>query len=63
MATIRYRDRESSTSGAIFVAVGALAGLAAGVLLAQRYGGLSGLTQRVRDRFGDATLEDEETEA
>lgn len=54
MATIRYRDRESSASGALFVAVGALAGLAAGVLLAQRYGGLSGLSQRVRDRFGDA---------
>ena len=62
MATIRYRDRESSTSGAIFVAVGALAGLAAGVLLAQRYGGLSAITQRVRDRFGEAALEDEGTE-
>lgn len=63
MATIRYRDRESSTSGAIFVAVGALAGLAAGVLLAQRYGGLTGLSQRVRDRFAEAALEGEDTEA
>ena len=62
MATIRYRDRDSSASGALFVAVGALAGLAAGVLIAQRYGGLSGLSQRVRDRFGDA-LEDEGEEA
>jgi hypothetical protein len=63
MATIRYRDRESSATGAMFVAVGALAGLAAGVLLAQRYGGLSGLSQRVRGRFADATELDEDTEA
>jgi hypothetical protein len=63
MATIRYRDRESSSTGAMFVAVGALAGLAAGVLLAQRYGGLSGLSQRVRGRFSDATEGEEDTEA
>ena len=50
---IRYRVREHSSAGALFVAVGALAGLAAGVLLAQRYGGFSGLSERVRDRFGD----------
>ena len=51
MAPIRYRDRDSSATSALYVAVGALAGLATGVLLAQRYGGLSRLTQRVRDRF------------
>ncbi|MDF1502560.1 BON domain-containing protein [Roseisolibacter sp. H3M3-2] len=62
MATIRYRDRDSSTSGALFVAVGALAGIAAGVLLAQRYGGLSGLSQRVRERFGDVLDDEEQTE-
>jgi hypothetical protein len=45
----RYRDQEPA-GGALFVAVGALAGLAAGVLLAQRYGGLSGLTERVSQR-------------
>jgi hypothetical protein len=50
MATIRYRDRDSGAAGAVFVAVGALAGLAAGVLLAQRYGGVSGIGARVRDR-------------
>jgi hypothetical protein len=50
MATIRYRDRDSNAAGAVFVAVGALAGLAAGVLLAQRYGGVSGIGARVRDR-------------
>ncbi|MBV9881115.1 MAG: BON domain-containing protein [Gemmatirosa sp.] len=56
MAPIRYRDRDSSSS-AIYVAVGALAGLAAGVLLAQRYGGLSALSEKVsrgvRDRLGE----------
>ena len=59
MAPIRYRDRGDSTRGALFVTVGALAGLAAGVLLAQRYGGLDTLTRRVRARFGpgDADVE------
>jgi hypothetical protein len=53
MARIRYRhaEEESSSSGVLLVAVGALAGLAAGVLLAQRFGGLAGLTGRLRDRF------------
>jgi len=50
MAPIRYRDRVSGAAGAVFVAFGAVAGLAAGVLLAQRYGGLSGIGARVRDR-------------
>jgi hypothetical protein len=51
MASIRYRDRDSTATSALYVAVGALAGMATGVLLAQRFGGLAGLTQRVRDRF------------
>lgn len=54
MPTIRYRDRESSAASAVFVAVGALAGLAAGMLLAQRLGGISGIGARVRDRLADA---------
>jgi hypothetical protein len=58
MASIRYRDREGTGAGAVFVAVGALAGLAAGVLLAQRYGGLSGLGARVRDRVAAARGEE-----
>jgi hypothetical protein len=53
---IRYRERESS-SNTLFIAVGALAGLAAGILLAQRYGGLSALSEKVsrsvRDRLGE----------
>ena len=58
MASYRYRDRDGSAAGAVFVAVGALAGLAAGVLLAQRYGGLSGLGARVRDRVAAARGEE-----
>lgn len=54
MPTIRYRDRDSSAASAVFVAVGALAGLAAGVLIAQRMGGISGIGARVRDRLAEA---------
>lgn len=49
---IRYRDHGDSRSTALVVTVSAVAGLAAGVLLAQRFGGLAGLTQRVREHFG-----------
>jgi hypothetical protein len=57
MASSRSRRRHvvierDSSGGALHVAVGALAGLAAGVLLAQRYGGLSGLGDRVRAGLG-----------
>jgi hypothetical protein len=54
---IRRRARDDSSNAAIFVTVGALAGVAAGVLLAQRYGGLSALSEKVsrgvRDRLGE----------
>jgi hypothetical protein len=50
MAHLRYRD-DSASRGALFLAVGALAGLAFGVLLAQRFGGLSALGSRVRERL------------
>lgn len=57
MRYIRYRDRDTSANSALYVAVGALAGLAAGMLIAQRYGGLSAIGERVsrgvRDRIGD----------
>lgn len=57
---ILYRDTGDSNAGVILLAVGALAGIAAGVLIAQRYGGLTtvgqrvreGVRDRVRDRFG-----------
>ncbi|MEJ7758711.1 MAG: BON domain-containing protein [Gemmatimonadaceae bacterium] len=55
MSPFRYRDEESSATGALYVALGALAGFAAGVVVAQQYGGLSGLTSRLKDRLGGIT--------
>ena len=52
MPTIRYRDDDDSKSGLIFLVAGALAGVAAGVLIAQRFGGVAGIAGRVRERFG-----------
>src|SRR5512132_4145178 len=63
MATFRYRDEERVSSGILFMAGGALAGVVAGVLIAQRFGGLSGVTARVRDRFASAARGDAEPSA
>ncbi|HET7457517.1 MAG TPA: BON domain-containing protein [Gemmatimonadaceae bacterium] len=60
MATFRYRDEERTSSGILYMAAGALAGVAAGVLIAQRFGGLSGVTARVRDRLAAASRGDAE---
>ena len=54
MSPFRYQDEESSATGALYVALGALAGFAAGVIVAQHYGGLSGLTDRIRKGLGRA---------
>ena len=51
MSRFRYRDDESSTTGIIIGAVvGAMAGFAAGMMVAQRVGGFSGLTSKIRRR-------------
>ena len=50
MSPFRYRDEESSTGTIVGVLVGALAGFAAGMIVAQRVGGISGLTDRFRRR-------------
>jgi len=67
MSPFRYRDDESSTGTIVGVLVGALAGFAAGMFVAQRVGGFSGLTSKIRKRAGvrfgaaeAAELEDEE---
>jgi BON domain len=52
MSPFRYHDEESTATGALYLALGALAGFAAGVIVAQHYGGLSGLTDRIRERLG-----------
>ena len=55
MARIRYHhaEEDSSSHSVLFLAVGAIAGLAAGVFIAQRFGGLAGLTSKLRERFAD----------
>jgi hypothetical protein len=62
MSPFRYRDEDSNATSALYVALGALAGFAAGVVVAQQYGGISGLTAKIRNRFGKIGEEDEETE-
>lgn len=60
MSPFRYRDEESSSTGTILgVLAGAVAGFAVGVLVAQRVGGVSGLTSKLRRRGGAAR--DQET--
>ncbi|HEX7020882.1 MAG TPA: BON domain-containing protein [Gemmatimonadaceae bacterium] len=49
MSPFRYRDDDSSTANVVLGAVvGALAGFAAGMFVAQKVGGFSGLTSRLR---------------
>jgi hypothetical protein len=62
MSTFRYRDEppyiyaedeeESPLRSALYIAIGAAAGFAAGVLMAERFGGFKGLTDRIMDTFG-----------
>jgi hypothetical protein len=55
----RYRDERPATSeGFIYLAIGAAVGIAAGVAVAQKYGGFSALATRLRERLG--ADEDEE---
>lgn len=49
----RYRDERSSTSeGLVFLAIGAAAGIAAGVIVAQKFGGFAALATKLRERLG-----------
>jgi hypothetical protein len=51
MTRIRYRDRDDSIAGTFTgIVVGALAGFAVGVIVAQKTGGVSGLAARLRER-------------
>lgn len=57
----RYRDEEPSSGTAVAtLALGALAGFAVGVLVAQKAGGLSGIAAQVRRRFADLDELDDE---
>lgn len=55
-------EEESSSRSAIFIAIGAAAGFAAGVLMAERFGGFKGLTERIKDTFGGGTQGPDEEE-
>jgi len=76
MSSFRYRDEESSSTGTILgILAGAIAGFAAGMYVAQRVGGVSGLKSKLakrrtgagasaesslRDRYAARGEEDEE---
>ncbi|HZE08962.1 MAG TPA: BON domain-containing protein [Gemmatimonadaceae bacterium] len=71
MSPFRYRseppyiyadeeEEESSSRSALYIAIGAAAGFAAGVLMAERFGGFKGLTDRIKDTFGGGTGEEED---
>ena len=62
MSPFRYHDEESTATGALYVTLGALAGFAAGIVVAQHYGGLTGLTDRIRERVGRAQARDTDTD-
>ena len=52
MSPLRYRDDDDTSSGLLYLAAGAVLGLAAGLVVADRFGGFSSLTARVRERVG-----------
>ena len=62
MSPFRYRDEppyiyaededESPSRSALYIAIGAAAGFAAGVLMAERFGGFKGLADRIKDTLG-----------
>jgi hypothetical protein len=53
-------EEESSSRSTLFIAIGAAAGFAAGVLMAERFGGFKGLTDRIKDTFGGGTEGEED---
>ncbi|MFL5585144.1 MAG: BON domain-containing protein, partial [Gemmatimonadaceae bacterium] len=57
---IAEEEDESSSRSALYIAIGAAAGFAAGVLMAERFGGFKGLSDRIKDTFGGGTETDEE---
>lgn len=68
MARIRFRGRGSKSGGMLaLVALGAVAGMALGVVLAERTGGVEGLKRQIRDaqrrraRHGDDGYDDDGT--
>ena len=56
------QDETESSNGVLWLAAGAIAGVAAGIYLAQRFGGLSGLTTRARELFARVATDDHAAE-
>ena len=64
MKRIRFQDDESSLGGiAAGVTLGALAGFVVGIVVAQRVGGLAGISSRIRERLESLTHRGEGTES
>jgi hypothetical protein len=61
MRSFRYRDDEPTLGSIVTgITVGALAGFAVGVVVAQKVGGISGLAARLRSRLRDLERGDED---
>jgi hypothetical protein len=60
MSPLRYRDDDTGSSGLLYLAAGAVLGLAAGLIVADRFGGFSSLTAKIRDRVGRVRDVDDE---
>jgi len=52
MPRFRYREEKSRGESALYLAIGAVAGLALGAAVAQRYGGFAAVSTRLRERLG-----------
>jgi hypothetical protein len=63
MSPLRYRDDDTTSSGLLYLAAGAVLGLAAGLVVADRFGGFSSLTAKLRDRVGRLRDYDDESES
>jgi hypothetical protein len=60
MSRFSFREEESDSNSALYIAIGALAGFAAGVLVAEQFGGFRALTGRIREKFGgDGDLDED----
>src|SRR4051812_36657618 len=60
MSPMRYQDDDSRSSGLLFLAAGAVLGLAAGLVVSDRFGGFSSLTAKVRERVARRRDADED---
>jgi hypothetical protein len=62
MAAFHYRDEDTSVGNIVTgLTLGALAGFAVGVVFAQKIGGISGITSRIRERIRGSEDEDVES--